>query len=268
MDFLQALGGDQPIDARRAAIVVAHPDDETIGAGAQLPRLHGIGIIHVTDGAPRNMADARAHGFESRDAYAAARRRELEATMRLAGIGPRQLAGLGIADQEAALHLAVIARRLQVLLSGTEIVLTHAYEGGHPDHDATAFAVHAAARLMARDGSAAPSIIEMPLYRAGPFGWARQTFAARPKCSEAAIALTPEQCSRKARMIAAFATQRQVLAGFPPSAERFRPAPDYEFRQLPNGGRLLYESYDWGMSGSRWQRLAAEALAELGLQAP
>ena len=37
-----------------------------------------------------------------------------------------------------------LARVLRPLLAGTRVVVTHAYEGGHPDHDAVAFAVHAA----------------------------------------------------------------------------------------------------------------------------
>jgi hypothetical protein len=36
-------------------LVAAHPDDEVMGAGAQLPHLSGIRIIHVTDDAPRNL---------------------------------------------------------------------------------------------------------------------------------------------------------------------------------------------------------------------
>src|SRR6185437_9724842 len=39
-------------------------------------------------------------------------------------------------------------------------VFTHAYEGGHPDHDAVAFAVHAACRL----SDIPPAIVEMPYY--------------------------------------------------------------------------------------------------------
>jgi N-acetylglucosamine malate deacetylase 2 len=266
--LLEALPGGAPIDASGVALVVAHPDDETIAAGGQLPRLRGIAIVVVTDGAPRNMADARAHGFATREAYSAARRHELAAAMRLAGVAPERLTGLGVADQEAALHLTAIARRLRALLARSETVLTHAYEGGHPDHDATALAVHAAARLLARTGETPPAIIEMPLYRAGPAGVARQTFDARPDCPETAIELTPDQQRIKRRMIAAHFTQRQVLADFHAPLERFRPAPKYDFRQLPNSGRLLYESYDWGMTGNRWQRLAAEALVELGLAAP
>ncbi len=40
----------------------------------------------------------------------------------------------------------------------------------------------------------------------------------------------------------------------------------YDFTQLPNEGRLLYETQNWGMSGARWRELAATALAELGLE--
>ena len=51
------------------------------------------------------------------------------------------------------------------------VVLTHAYEGGHPDHDAVAFAVHRAARRTSA------AVVEMPFYHAGPDGVARQVFA-------------------------------------------------------------------------------------------
>lgn len=69
-----------PSDAR-VAVVGAHPDDETIGAGAQLARLRRLTLVHVTDGAPRNGRDAAAAGFADPRAYAEARRAELDAAL-------------------------------------------------------------------------------------------------------------------------------------------------------------------------------------------
>ena len=68
-------------------------------------------------------------------------------------------------------------------------------------------------------------------------------------------------------MLDAHATQRQVLSMVATDAERFRPAPAYDFAVLPNEGRLLYDLHGWGMTGPRWQSLAAAALRDLVLGA-
>jgi LmbE family N-acetylglucosaminyl deacetylase len=267
-EILAALAdpGGGPL-AFRALTVVAHPDDETIGCGGQLARFSDITIVHVTDGAPRNGIDAAKLGYSGPVDYAAARRRELEAAMHLAGIGSERLVALGWSDQEAALHLTEIAGELEARLAGADCVVTHAYEGGHPDHDACAFAVHAACTRLRRRGSA-PVVIEMPLYRAGPEGWGVHTFIPHPQTEEIVVDLDADARARKRAMFACHLTQLQVLARFQIEQERFRQAPNYDFLRLPNDGALLYERENWGMTGERWLALAGAALAELGLREP
>src|SRR4051794_18896130 len=265
--FLRALATGHLIRARSVAMVVAHPDDEAIGAGAQLPRLNGVTVIHVTDGAPRNSRDAERHGFATAAEYAFARTRELERVMMLAGVPVADRFCLGLADQEAALHLARVARALIRLFveRATEIVLTHAYEGGHPDHDAAAFAARAAVELLRRDGRDI-AIVEMPFYRADGEGWAVQRFAPAPAVGETVLALDERDRALKRQMFAAHRTQAEMLALFDPDTERFRIAPAYDFAILPNGGHMHYERHDWGMTGPRWLHLAEAASRELGLE--
>ena len=266
-DFLSKLAGDEVIPAERIAAVVAHADDETIGLGAQLPRLAGITIVHVTDSAPRDLVDARNKGFATAEDYAAARRHELAAAMALAGIPATALVQLGIPDQGASLNLAPLARQLAALFAeqNTEMVLTHAYEGGHPDHDAAAFAVHAAGKLLARrNPDRQLLIVEIPLYRAGQSGWERQSFVPAPDRPELAVWLNEDERALKGRMVKAHVSQRDLLASFPIAVERFRVAPDYDFASLPNGGDLLYERQNWGMTGAHWLDLTRQALTELG----
>jgi LmbE family N-acetylglucosaminyl deacetylase len=107
----------------------------------------------------------------------------------------------------------------------------------------------------------------MPFYRQGAGGMELQTFAPHGECPETVVHLTREEQDRKRHMIAAHATQRRTLAPFSIEVERFRRAPRYDFTELPNQGRVLYEHHDWGLDGERWRALARAALRELGLGA-
>jgi hypothetical protein len=91
----------------------------------------------------------------------------------------------------------------------------------------------------------------------------RQRFSGRRGRTEVVAPLTPDQQDLKRRMMAAHASQSALLASFTVDVERFRAAPRYDFANLPNGGRLLYELYDWGLDGAHWSCLARSALAEL-----
>jgi LmbE family N-acetylglucosaminyl deacetylase len=254
----------RPPIAARTVIVFAHPDDETLACGALLPRLRDVTIVHVTDGAPRSGEDARRFGFSGVSEYAAARAAELRAAMRIAGVGEDRLLSLDVPDQGTPLALADVARRLLPLLTGAEFVITHSYEGGHPDHEAVCWAVHAACRLLAREVSP-PAIVDVPLYRLGPDGgWLHQDFGeGGPEI--AVLRLTDQERDLKARMLAAHASQAGTLGPFGVADEPYRAAPAYDFSVLPHGGALLYERENWGLTGARWLELAADAYRELRL---
>ncbi len=247
---LRGLALRQPI-AARVALVVAHPDDETIAAGASLHLLPELLLVHVTDGAPQSIADAAAAGFDTPAAYAAARRGELMAALRVARVSPK-LVEVGVPDQDASLDMPGLARTLARLFDthGTEAVITHAYEGGHPDHDATAFAVHAAAGRR--------PVLEFAGYHADPAGkLLTGCFLPGPDITN--VVLTDAEQAQKRAMFDCFRTQAGMLAAFGTSEENFRPAPAYDFAAPPLPGRLNYEHWGWSMTGARWRALAQDA---------
>ena len=267
--FLRATASqtDEP-DAPASVLVFAHPDDETVALGARMRRFRNQYLVTVTDGAPRNEYDSRGYGFTSTSDYSCARHDELRRALDCAGFTGRA-EEFGISDQEASFHLAGIVRRLYDLLrkAQTECVFTHPYEGGHPDHDACAFAVHrAVARLSVRSGRA-PMIIEGAFYHAGAESAEPGRFLPAPaETPEIVHALTPAEMAVKREMIACFTTQRNTLGNLASDCERFRIAPEYDFHAPPHQGRLLYESYDWGMTSPRFCQLTQEADMELAAE--
>ena len=192
------------------------------------------------------------------------RRRRDELVAALAAAGGRQLklTQLDVPDQSVADRLTEVTRLLLPLLDGMEVVFTHAYEGGHPDHDGVAFAVHAAC---ARPAAGRPAGDRgEPLLSPGhaASSW-RRDFAPCAGTAAIQVPLGEEETALKARMIAAHATQARrwprSRSGKSASAMLRR----MTSASCPMAGRLWYERFDWGLDGKGWLARVAQARREL-----
>ena len=249
----------------RCSVIVAHPADEVIGAGGLISKLKDVTVIHLTDGAPRNKRIVNEAGFEGSAAYAEARRRECISALALANVPEDHVLELDIGDHQAPQFLAELSKRLTTLLqhSAPDVVLTHPYEGGHPDHDAAAFATNAAVRLLKRHGFKPPVLFEMALHP-GRDGETRVLdFLPSSGRETTTLMLDEEAQELKRRMYECFATQREALKENPLGPERFRRPPLYDFTLPPQHGKLNYENFDQEFTRQEWQFLARKAWIDL-----
>lgn len=269
-DLLERIGAPGGGRLPRLLLVFAHPDDEVLAVGARLERMAESALLTLTDGAPRNGMDARNHGFATLPLYQAARQQELQRVLEDAALHADFVRPFPerVADQETAYHLVDLSRSVakQIAATRPEAVLTHPYEGGHPDHDACAFAVHCAERLLAAAGVRdLPVLLEAPSYHAGENGSMRTGSFLRgtAQVPTLCVELTESEIETKRRRLACFASQVQTLTLFEVKQESFRIAPAYDFTAPPHPGQLLYEGFGWEMTGERFRRLASEALQQL-----
>lgn len=263
-EILDDLAGGDPVTAP-LAVVAAHPDDECLSFGLGMSRARHVHLIHLTDGAPLDMADARRAGFETRVSYAEARRLETEAALAALGVAPARRIECLVPDQTAVERLAALSEKLATELACVEAVITHPYEGGHPDHDACAFAVQAACALILRRGGRPPARLEFASYHLRAGALAAGRFFPDPRTPEVVLPADCYALERKRVALAQYASQAGTLEALGFLIERARRAPDYDFRKGPPPGASLYDDFGLSVTSPRWRDRAAEALDELCL---
>jgi len=251
--------------ALRCSVIVAHPADEVVGAGCLISKLLDVTVLHVTDGAPCDMEDAKAAGFKERTEYAEARKRECISALAIANVPEERIVDLEVLDHCASNNLTELTKRIASFLqsSAADIVVTHPYEGGHPDHDATAFATHAALRLMKRNGFRPPALFEMALHPSKDGKAKLPEFLPGAERETTTLVLDERAMELKQRMFACLQSQQESLKVSPVGAERFRQPIAYDFSTPPQEGELHYESFDWAPRCEEWLTLARQALADL-----
>jgi len=252
-------GHDDP--TLRIAVLAAHPDDETIGVSALLARLPQSAIVYVTDGAPRDRGLWPPGMACAREEYAEVRRKEAAKALAHTGIGEEQISWLGAADQEAILEARTLALKVAEFLRDhtVDLLITHPYEGGHPDHDSAALVGRRAISML--DG-AAPELFEMTSYHVRNGQCVTGEFLNSEPSSEIVLELSDESHERKRKMMKEYTSQRVVLQNFPITSERLRMASEYDFSRAPHEGKLWYECMGWPMTGRRWRELALAAFTD------
>jgi len=242
-------------------VVAAHPDDEILGAGIWLSRRSQapVHILHVTDGSPQDMHEARALGIRTRHEYASIRRKELLEATRMLKIPADNCLQFPLRDKEAYMNLPALVAHVDLLTRTLQpaVVLASAYEGGHPDHDAVAFAVSVVAQR-----TNTFEHWDFPLYHSDGDGeMVTGRFIGEESESEELVIFSAEERELKRQMLVCFRTQAEMLSRFTLERECFRRAPAYDFTAPPHPGPLLYERWGWGISGTVWRKFAAEALS-------
>ena len=225
----------------RTLVLVAHPDDEAVGCGALLQRIAEPVVVYATDGAPRSNYFWQ--NCNSREEYARTRAEEAENALRSVGVQEFHFLCEGsIVDQELFRNLDRAWASLADVIEAEmpDAILTMAYEGGHPDHDACCFLAAMAAKQFELP------CWEMPLYHRRDGVISRQRFLSGVGIE---IDMAREELVRKMNMFAAYNSQAEVLREFLPYTEGFRAMAAYDFTRPPHEGVLNYEAWGWPMKG-------------------
>ncbi len=218
-------------EAKRLLVLVAHPDDETIACGILLQRIPSALVVFAVDGAPAG------YGFERRFGtlknYSEERFKEASRALGLArSCSFLRLAtpdGTYFPDRHLFEQMREAADALVAIAQGfsPDAIVSHAYEGGHVDHDAC--------NLLARYTASTFSLkhFEFPLYWKNENG--QDIFQEFRGFQEGEFSISPSEMeiATKSKMLAQYKTQGNIVAVFNVNKERFRPVQLCEFARPP-----------------------------------
>jgi LmbE family N-acetylglucosaminyl deacetylase len=162
-----AMFSDAPVPDVEAAIVMAHPGDEAISASWLMVRLQNRVSVYCLTAASYGCAGGLNHLSTAHDVQSGSSG-ATKAAAALAGVPQERCHNLGLRETELARDLESLVWLTTAAVSAEKprLLVTHACEGRNLDHDATGFAVHIAARMIARCGGAAPLVVEVPRHLA------------------------------------------------------------------------------------------------------
>ena len=231
---------------RHTLVIVAHPDDESISCGGLLQHMRKACVVFATDGAPQD--DYFWRRFGSRERYANIR--EDEARAALAAVGVEDFEFLArqtdtpLIDQRLheALPAAFAALSQIVERRRPECLLTLAYEGGHPDHDAVSFLGAHLGRTFGLP------VWEAPLYHRDSHGGGVHQQFVEEHGDVIDHVVEGAELEAKVRMLGCYKSQFDSLPSFKTHLERFRPQVAYDYSRRPHSGKLNYELWQWPMT--------------------
>jgi N-acetylglucosamine malate deacetylase 2 len=202
-------------------VFVAHPDDESIACSGLMQRAKRLLVVFAVDGVPPYYRFEKKFGSLRR--YSDHRFREAGAA--LAGIPHCSFRRLTrpdathFADQHLFLEmLDAFTSLLQIVHEySPDWIVSHAFEGGHLDHDTC----HVLAKRVASTVNV--KALEFPLYwrTAENRDCFQQFREAGP--GEFALQLSPQELATKRRMLAEYGSQQNLTSVFQLGIERFRP---------------------------------------------
>jgi LmbE family N-acetylglucosaminyl deacetylase len=143
------------------------------------------------------------------------------------------------------------------LVLESDLVVTHAFEGGHPDHDACALALHIACEQAADLKDHRPARVEFAIYALEKGRIVTNSFPGDE--ARTVLVLTEIERARKALALSAFASQRGVVEQFRLQEEQLRTAPDQDFFRLRDPRATLFSTPDPDRE-RRWREAAAASV--------
>jgi N-acetylglucosamine malate deacetylase 2 len=212
---------------KRLLVLVAHPDDETIACAGLLQRVPASLIVFAVDGAPAGYGFERKFGTLRK--YSEQRFREAECALSyLPGCAFQRLKTRReeyFPDRQLFEHLDEGANSLLAAVRPflPDTIVSHAFEGGHIDHDACSFLASHIAQLFSLRH------LEFPLYWKAADG--RDVFQEfrDPRPEEVSLELSEAESAVKQRMLGEYKSQSDIVATFAANTERFRPAACYDY---------------------------------------